>query len=172
MTRFASLSIAIAALGLVTTPYANGFVLTTAPRIAIPHTGKSSSIVSSVNTSGKSSQLFFVEPRTSSTTLTTSLSATSEASTPEAPSKTKRTYKELRAEGGPFTINTPIGALNPFALYYFFVSVTLGIPWCILGSTCQFLYKITGNRFDPKVRSNVYETYLCSQNSRCKHYFS
>jgi len=156
MTRFASLSIAAAALGLVTAPFANAFVLTTAPRIAIPNTGRSSSIVGSVNTSGKSSQLFFVEPRTSSTALTTSLSATSEASTPEAPAKTKRTYKELRAEGGPFTFNTPIGALNLFGLYYFFVSVTLGIPWCILSSVCQFLYKITGNRFDPKRRVPIF----------------
>ncbi|MGK3741806.1 MAG: hypothetical protein ACI90V_008660 [Bacillariaceae sp.] len=67
----------------------------------------------------------------------------------------KKTWKELRKEGGPLTINTPIGALNPYALYYFFVSVALGIPWVILCKCCQFMYWITGNRFDPEVRTYV-----------------
>jgi len=67
----------------------------------------------------------------------------------------KKTWKELRKEGGPLTFNTPIGALNPYALYYFFVSVTLGIPWVICCKSLQFLYWITGNRFDPQVRDHI-----------------
>ena len=63
----------------------------------------------------------------------------------------KKTLQDLRAEGGPFTFNTPIGALNPFALYYGITSVVLGIPWFIGCQICRFLSWITGGRFDPKV---------------------
>ena len=73
---------------------------------------------------------------------------------PTAPvAKKKKTYKELRAEGGPLTFNTPIGALNPFAIYYFVTSVVLGIPWFLSCKLCQFMYWITRNKFDPKVRA-------------------
>jgi hypothetical protein len=65
--------------------------------------------------------------------------------------KRKKTYRELRAEGGPFTFNTPIGALNPFAIYYGLVSIFLGIPWFVSLKICQFLYLVTRNKFDPKV---------------------
>jgi hypothetical protein len=66
-------------------------------------------------------------------------------------SKKKKTIQELRAEGGPFTVNTPIGALNPFALYYGLTSVFLGIPWFLGCQLCRFMSWITGGRFDPKV---------------------
>ena len=67
--------------------------------------------------------------------------------------RNKKSWKELRKEGGPFTLNTPIGALNPFALYYFFVSVGLGIPWFFICKFLQMMYWITGNRFDKQVRT-------------------
>lgn len=157
MKQFAIPSIAAVlavVLGLITAPLANGFSLTT-PLVATPSAGSSI-----VGRSGKS-QLFFVQPKVSSTTLTTSLPAASAsgdnatASDKSTPDK-KKTIQELRAEGGPFSFNTPIGALNPYAIYYFFVSVALGIPWVISGSVCQFLYKITGNRFDPKRRVPIF----------------
>ena len=68
------------------------------------------------------------------------------------PKKKGKTLEQLRDEGGRLTVNTPIGALNPFALYYGLTSIFLGIPWYFALKTCQFLYWITGNRFDPKVR--------------------
>lgn len=79
-------------------------------------------------------------------------------STPTTPTvgKKKKTYQELRAEGGFGTFNTPIGALNPFAIYYGLTSIFLGIPWFISCKMCQLLYWITGNRFDPKVRLSWY----------------
>jgi hypothetical protein len=64
----------------------------------------------------------------------------------------KKTLQELRAEGGPLTFNTPIGALNPFAIYYGLMSIFLGIPWYFALKGCQFMYLITGGRFDKKVR--------------------
>jgi hypothetical protein len=64
----------------------------------------------------------------------------------------KKTLKDFRKEGGILTFNTPIGALNPFAIYYGLTSLVLGIPWFIALKSCQFLYWITGGRFDKKVR--------------------
>lgn len=68
--------------------------------------------------------------------------------------KKKKSIKDLRAEGGPLTINTPIGALNPFAIYYGLVSLALGLPWLISLKACQLLYFISRGRFDPKVGTN------------------
>jgi hypothetical protein len=65
--------------------------------------------------------------------------------------KEKKTLKDFRKEGGILTFNTPIGALNPYAIYYGLTSLILGIPWFIALKTCQFLYWITGGRFDKKV---------------------
>jgi len=70
--------------------------------------------------------------------------------------RNKKSWKELRKEGGPFTLNTPIGALNPFALYYFFVSVGLGIPWFFICKFLQMMYWITGNRFDKQRRIPIF----------------
>lgn len=68
------------------------------------------------------------------------------------PATKKKTLKELRAEGGFSTFNTPIGALNLFAIYYGLMSIFLGIPWFVALKACQFMYWITGGRFDKKVR--------------------
>jgi len=65
--------------------------------------------------------------------------------------KKKKTLKELRLEGGPFTFNTPIGALNPFAIYYGVLSLALGLPWFIFLKSCQVLYFVSRGRVDPKV---------------------
>lgn len=64
----------------------------------------------------------------------------------------KKTIKDLREEGGMFTVNTPIGALNPFALYYGLLSLFLGIPWFIALKTCQLMYWVTRGKVDKKVR--------------------
>ena len=79
------------------------------------------------------------------------VSAAVDGGSSPSPLKKKKSWKELRAEGGPLTINTPIGALNPFALYYGFISLALGLPWLVSLKACQFLYWITRGRFDPKV---------------------
>jgi hypothetical protein len=65
--------------------------------------------------------------------------------------KKKEEWKKMRKEGGLLTFNTPIGALNPFAIYYGLTSIILGIPWFISLKFCQFMYLITGGRFDKKV---------------------
>lgn len=66
--------------------------------------------------------------------------------------KKGKSMEELRREGGVLCLNTPIGALNPFALYYGLVSLFLGIPWFVALKICQFGYWVTRGRFDKKVR--------------------
>jgi hypothetical protein len=92
--------------------------------------------------------------------------ASSSVSAPVLKKSKKKSYKELRAEGGPFTFNTPIGALNPFAIYYGLMSIFLGIPWFIALKICQFMYLITRNKFDPEVR-----TLLTSQRRRKRNMY-
>jgi len=139
---------AIATLvGLTTAPLADGFAFSS-PRIAAPNAFGSATIGS-----GKSSVM----------TLTTSLSAAgddkaTESSKSAEPTlkKKKKTWKELRQEGGLLTINTPIGALNPFAVYYFIVSVGLGLPWLFFLKLTQIFYWITRYRFDTKRRIPIF----------------
>jgi hypothetical protein len=88
--------------------------------------------------------------------LGSSFQATASASSdvPETGKSSKKNGKsleELRLEGGRLCFNTPIGALNLFAIYYGLVSLFLGIPWFAALKTCQFAYWITGGRFDKKV---------------------
>ena len=161
----------------------DGFTFNTPRLITTSSSGTVRNDSSSSSSNGKS-QLFFVRQssvaedpqqsrraKISSSTLLTASSAAAansdddvtsakkevKASTTETSNNEskKKTLKELRMEGGPLTINTPIGALNPYALYYFFVSVALGIPWVIACKCLQFMYWITGNRFDPEVRTYV-----------------
>lgn len=76
--------------------------------------------------------------------------------------KKKKTLRDFRKEGGLLTFNTPIGALNPFAIYYGLMSLFLGIPWLIALKASQFLYWITGGRFDKKVRAEHEDAALFS----------
>lgn len=94
----------------------------------------------------------------STCTFQDSSSASGEIST--AAKKKKKTIKDYREEGGIFSFNTPIGALNPFAIYYGLVSLSLGFPWFIALKTCQFLYWITGGRFDKKRRLPVFLSHV------------
>jgi hypothetical protein len=66
--------------------------------------------------------------------------------------KAKQRLLELKKQGGSFTFNTPIGALNPFAIYYGLTSIFLGIPWYFALKTYQLLFWMTGGRIDRKVR--------------------
>lgn len=83
----------------------------------------------------------------------TSIRVSSSASgeIPTSAKKKKKTLKDFREEGGILSFNTPVGALNPFGIYYGLVSIFLGIPWFFALKTCQFMYWITGGRFDKKV---------------------
>jgi hypothetical protein len=59
--------------------------------------------------------------------------------------------QKLREEGGLFAFKTKYGALNPFGIYYGLTSIFLGIFWYIALTCMQFVYWITGGRFDKQV---------------------
>lgn len=77
----------------------------------------------------------------------------------QAKQKKRELMATLRKEGGIFTFNTKYGALNPYGIYYGLTSILLGIPWFFALTACQFLYFITGGRFDRK----RYLPVFCSQ---------
>lgn len=63
---------------------------------------------------------------------------------------------QIRKEGGIFSFNTPVGALNPFAIYSLGVSIFLGIPWFLALTFLQVFYKVTGNRFDKQRKLAIF----------------
>ena len=112
-----------------------------------------SATLSVTGDSGASGESGTSSQESSTNTSNTSNTSSSSNSVPVKEIKKKKTLKELRAEGGPFTFNTPIGALNPFAIYYGILSLALGLPWYVVLKACQLLYFVTRGRVDPKVRS-------------------
>lgn len=139
LSRASVIAAVAVVLGLVTTTSVHGFS-TSSARVGTAST--SSGIF------GSSSKSPLFSERTSATTLLAAAESTPETMY----EKKKKTLKELRKEGGIFTVNTPIGALNPYALYYFFVSVSLGIPWVIFCKTWQFVHWLSRGKFDPTRR--------------------
>lgn len=61
--------------------------------------------------------------------------------------------KEL---GGPLTFMTPVGAFNPYGLYYGITSIALGLIWYAELTMCKFLYFISRNKFDSQRRIPVF----------------
>jgi hypothetical protein len=106
---------------------------------------------SAIRTRGSSSSLLQVASSASGETPTSS--AARDNPSPPTEKEKGKSLKELRAEGGLLTFNTPVGALNPYAIYYGLTSIILGIPWFFALKGCQFLYWITRGKFDPKVRT-------------------
>lgn len=84
------------------------------------------------------------------------LDAADKTSITEQFNKGKKSWRQLRKEGGFLTFNTPIGALNPFAVYYGLISLLLGIPWFVSLKLCQLLYWVTRGKLDQKVCACVY----------------
>lgn len=56
----------------------------------------------------------------------------------------------IRRLGGPLALSTPIGAMNPYGIYYGVTSILLGILWWLELTACRFLYFVTRNRIDHK----------------------
>lgn len=53
---------------------------------------------------------------------------------------------------GLFTFKTKYGYLNPFAIWYGFTAIALGLPWYVALTIAQLLYKITNNKIDKMKR--------------------
>jgi hypothetical protein len=125
--------------------------------------GKSNVFLPKVDTTHIHSVAVPYPEDSSSLSMTKESLASSLADTPESEAKSLAVVKELsekeriwqkaRKEGGLFTFNTKYGALNPYAIYYGFVSIFLGLFWYAALMGIQCLYFVTGGRLDKKVRS-------------------
>ena len=104
-------------------------------------------------TTTSSSKVIVSRPTTSSALFVSASAASTSGEGSPSPATTskKKDWATLRKEGGPLTFNTPIGALNPFAIYYGLMSLFLGVPWFIALKLLQCMYFITGGRFDKNV---------------------
>ena len=84
----------------------------------------------------------------SSTTTTTTLT------------KQQKRMQQIRKEGGIFAINTKLGAINPYAIYYGLVSIALGLVWFVALTFSQLFYTLTGGRLDQKRRLPVFFSHV------------
>ena len=69
--------------------------------------------------------------------------------------KKKETLARIKAAGGRFAFSTPYGALNPYGVIYGLTAIALGIIWWLELTACRFLYILTRNKFDTKVRATL-----------------
>ncbi|CAB9530844.1 sn-glycerol-3-phosphate acyltransferase 1, chloroplastic [Seminavis robusta] len=100
-------------------------------------------------------------PLTSSSTLAISTTAGDESDIISKAEQKKLARKELvKQEGGRFAFDTKYGALNPFAIYYGLVSISLGIPWFFALMFCKFLYFVTRGKIDKQRRLPVFLSHV------------
>ena len=90
----------------------------------------------------------FPRPRSSQT----KVAATAALSPPENSSS--------NGKGGFLIFKTKFGYLNPFAIYYGITSILLGIPWFAVLTMCQFMYKITNNKWDKMKRVPIFFSHI------------
>ena len=77
----------------------------------------------------------------------------SSPTTAETPVKKKRaSIQELREQGGIFSFDTPIGALNLYATAYALVAIGLGFVWYAATMMWKLIHFLSGKRFDKMVR--------------------
>jgi len=142
-------SIVVASILFINAPLVRGFILSQselpshqsfASGTALPKSGTSNKLCSRVQaTSSASSDV----PGTGKST-----------------KKKGRSLEELRREGGFLSVNTPIGGLNPYAIYYGLTSLFLGLPWFAALKASQFTYWITRGRFDKNRRIPVFLSHV------------
>lgn len=64
--------------------------------------------------------------------------------------------EEAASNNGIFTFKTKYGYLNPYAIYYGITSILLGLPWFIVLTMTQIMYKITNNKWDKMKRAPIF----------------
>lgn len=59
-------------------------------------------------------------------------------------------------KGGFLSFKTKFGYLNPFAIYYGLTAIVWALPWFTALTMCQFMYKITNNKWDKMRRVPIF----------------
>mmetsp|Transcript_25577 Transcript_25577/g.37960 ORF Transcript_25577/g.37960 Transcript_25577/m.37960 type:complete len:355 (+) Transcript_25577:154-1218(+) len=114
----------------------------------------SSAYTSTINIHGNSkvapqqSSSLFPRPRSSQ-----KLAATAVLSPPEGSSSTS-------VNGGVLTFKTKYGYLNPFAIYSGLTAILWALPWYVALTLCQFMYKITNNKWDKMKRIPIFFSHI------------
>lgn len=62
--------------------------------------------------------------------------------------------------GGFLSFKTKYGFLNPYAIYYGVTSILLGLPWFVVLTMCQGMYKITNNKWDKMKRFPTFFSHI------------
>lgn len=81
-------------------------------------------------------------------------SAVSDGTSPS--SSNRASISELRKQGGIFSFDTPIGALNLYGLAYGLTAIALGLVWYTATMFWKLIHFISGNRFDKMARIPVF----------------
>ena len=81
------------------------------------------------------------------------MKASTSSAVPDSSSKSNRApLSELRKQGGIFSFDTPIGALNIYGLFYGLTAIGLGMVWYATTMFWKLIHAISGQRFDKMVR--------------------
>eukprot|EP00557_Chaetoceros_sp_GSL56_P002612 CAMPEP_0176496084 /NCGR_PEP_ID=MMETSP0200_2-20121128/11009_1 /TAXON_ID=947934 /ORGANISM="Chaetoceros sp., Strain GSL56" /LENGTH=387 /DNA_ID=CAMNT_0017894021 /DNA_START=163 /DNA_END=1326 /DNA_ORIENTATION=+ len=122
---------------------------TTALSLTSTSTSTSALASTSTTSSTSSSSLLFPQPRRK-----TLHHLTATALSPMDDSSSSSSNKGL------FTFQTKFGYLNPFAIYYGLTSILLGLPWFVVLTMCQIMYKITNNAWDKMRRVPIFFSHI------------
>jgi len=71
--------------------------------------------------------------------------------------------EEPATVNGIFTFKTKYGYLNPFAIYYGLTSILLGLPWFVVLTMTQIMYKITNSKWDKMKRLPIFFSQIWGQ---------
>lgn len=78
------------------------------------------------------------------------------SSSSSAKKSNRATRSELRKEGGIFSFDTPIGALNIYGLVYGLTAIGLGLVWYAITMFWKLIHFISGKRFDKMHRIPIF----------------
>jgi hypothetical protein len=120
--------------------------------VSLSTSSSSSGVSSSSSSTSSSFSMLFPQSRRKSLQLqhltATALSPVDDSSSSSSSSK------------GLFTFKTKYGYLNPFAIYYGVTSILLGLPWFVVLTLCQIMYKITNNAWDKMRRFPIFFSHV------------
>ena len=152
-----SLFVVCAALLLAVVPL-HGFAPVSQPIVSASITANQQQQSTTSRVVVVSSPLFSATSASAKTGETDAADVPSITSGLQSDSKEQTLRKQIREEGGRFAFNTKYGALNPFAIYYGFVAIALGIPWYCALSLYQVFAWVTRGKLDPQRRIPIFIT--------------
>jgi hypothetical protein len=122
--------------------------------VSLSTSSSSSGVSSSSSSTSSSFSMLFPQSRRKSLQLQ-HLTATALSPMDDSSSSSSSSFSK-----GLFTFKTKYGYLNPFAIYYGVTSILLGLPWFVVLTLCQIMYKITNNAWDKMRRFPIFFSHV------------